>query len=238
MNVFDAVFVALSTAINSIILFIPQLLSGLIIFIIGLLFAGITKTIVQRGAKIVNIGMWLDKAHIEKEKTAKIWINLVSQVVYWFIILSFLIPTFNAWQIPAITGILNKFILYLPNVLAAVMIGFVGIIASNISYEAVLNASSSIGQRASNIMANAAQYSIIFFAVLMALNQLGISQNLIQILLTGFVAMMAIAGGLGIGLSIGLGGQETVKNTLKGFMGQRKVVGAKGGKSKKRHIND
>jgi small-conductance mechanosensitive channel len=59
-------------------------------------------------------------------------------------------------------------------------------------------------------MANMAKYTILVFAALAVLNQLGVAQSLIQILFTGIVFMVALAGGL----AFGLGGQEVAKELL------------------------
>jgi hypothetical protein len=56
-----------------------------------------------------------------------------------------------------------------------------------------------------------AKSTIIFFTVLVMMNQLGVAQDLIRIFFTGLVAMVAIAGGL----AFGLGGKDTAKEILE-----------------------
>ena len=56
-----------------------------------------------------------------------------------------------------------------------------------------------------------AKYVILIFAALAALSQLQIAEILIQTLFIGFVAMLALAGGL----AFGLGGKEVVKELLE-----------------------
>lgn len=233
MNPINSIGATLVNTFNSIISFIPQFISGLIILIVGIIVASIVKAIVEKGAEKLHVGKWLHSARIEGENTTKIWVNVLSQVVYWFILLSFLIPTFEAWQLPDITNILNRFVLYLPNVFAAVVIGLAGIIVANISSYAIMGVERAISKRAVTILATVTRYAIIFFTALLALNQLGISPNLIQILLAGFVATFAIAIGLGLGLSIGLGGRETVRHTLDTMAASNRLIGAKGGATKR-----
>jgi hypothetical protein len=50
-----------------------------------------------------------------------------------------------------------------------------------------------------------------FFTILVVLNQLGVAQDLIRILFTGIVALLALAGGL----AFGLGGQTAAKEILE-----------------------
>lgn len=234
MNPLASILTTLTNTFNSIVSFLPQLISGLIILIVGLIIASIAKTIVEKGADWLQVGKWLHAANIDKGRTTKTWINVLSQVVYWFVLLSFLIPTFEAWQLPAITSILDRFVLFLPNIFVAVVIGFAGIIVANISYQAIMNIRDNMSDRAITILANITRYTIIFFTALMALNQLGVSPNLIQIILAGFMATLAITIGLGLGLSIGLGGRETIRNTLDGIVENNKLIGAKGGMTRQK----
>ncbi|MFH1535082.1 MAG: hypothetical protein ABIF80_03800, partial [Patescibacteria group bacterium] len=61
-----------------------------------------------------------------------------------------------------------------------------------------------------HFLAGIAKWSIIVFATLAALVQLGIASSLLQILFTGLVAMLAIAGGL----AFGLGGRQHAEKVL------------------------
>ena len=54
------------------------------------------------------------------------------------------------------------------------------------------------------------------FAVVVAINQLGIATNLINTLFTGFVGALAIA----LGLAFGLGGRDLASRTLENWYDQ------------------
>ena len=60
-------------------------------------------------------------------------------------------------------------------------------------------------------MGNIAKFAIYFFTSLIILTQLGVAADLVKILFTGIVAMVALS----VGLAFGLGGQEEAKNILK-----------------------
>ena len=74
-----------------------------------------------------------------------------------------------------------------------------------------------MGAKSSNALSTLARYAIIFFTILIVLNQLGIAQDLVRILFTGIVAMLAIAGGL----AFGMGGKDLAKDILEDL--RRKV---------------
>ena len=62
-------------------------------------------------------------------------------------------------------------------------------------------------------LASITRWAISVFVILAALNQLGVASDLIRILFTGFVAMLAIAGGI----AFGLGGQSSAKDIVEGI---------------------
>lgn len=222
----NAVVTSTGNVINNIFLFIPNFFAGLIILVIGWAVATALKTIVQRVITTIDPEPWLNKAGFDQSHSLRRWPNIVANVVYWFVFLAFLIPAFNAWQLPMVTAILATFLAYIPNVLAAVIIGFIGMIFANLAFNVVKNAASEMGSNASGMLANLAKYSLIVITVLMALNQLGVGANLIQVLLAGFVAMIAVAGGL----AFGLGGQDTAREMLNQLTSNRPKMKTRAGR--------
>ena len=67
--------------------------------------------------------------------------------------------------------------------------------------------------KAANLSGSVTKWSITVFGLLAALMQLGIAPSLIQTVVTGFVAMLAIAGGL----AFGLGGKDMAMDILNKF---------------------
>ena len=92
----------------------------------------------------------------------------------------------------------------------AVIISFVGLIASNLGYDIVKHSVKTIGATSANTLSVFTKWLILFFTILVVLNQLGVAQDLVRILFTGIVAMVALAGGL----AFGLGGREIAKDML------------------------
>ncbi len=123
----------------------------------------------------------------------------------------FLIPTLEVWGLSRATAVLNQFLFYLPNVIVAVVIAFIGLLASNLTADLVRHSIRTIGSTSANAIAVSAKGAIIFFTVLVVLNQLGVAQDLIRILFTGIIAMLTIAGGL----AFGLGGKDIAKDCLE-----------------------
>ena len=96
----------------------------------------------------------------------------------------------------------------------AVVIGFIGLVIANLVHDLVIHTYRGLGSTSVNLLGTVARYAIVFFTALVVLNQLGVAADLIRILFTGIVAMLAIAGGL----AFGLGGQDSAKKALDQFL--------------------
>ena len=209
-----------ATSISGVGDYLPQFLGGLILLLIGLAVASILKEVVLRFLRFLNVEGWLGNvsgwfSQIRTDRAARgnVWTNLVSELVRWTVVILFLVPAAEAWGLPRVTELLNQFLLYIPNVFVAAVVGFVGLVLANLVSDIVKHAGKGLGSSSSNLLATVARYALYFFTALVVLNQLGVAADLVRILFTGIIAMLAIAGGL----AFGLGGQETARKSLDGL---------------------
>jgi hypothetical protein len=216
-NVGGTVGSVLNNALNEFSNFLPNLLAGLLLIVIGLIIASLLGQLVNRLLHVFRIDRWIEnaegvfaKAAGETQRKSELWPNIVGTLVKWAIFILFLLPAFDAMGLNRVSVVLNQLILYIPNVFVGVIILFIGIGLARLVYNLVNTATQSLGASTANTLANVARYAIIFFVSLIVLNQLGVAANLVQILFTGIVAMLALAGGL----AFGIGGQEKARQLL------------------------
>lgn len=208
-----------TNSLNSLGGYLPQFLAGLVLLLIGLAVSAVLKELVLRFLKILKIEDWLNNVatwfnKIKSEGNQKnVWVNLIGELVRWTVVILFLVPAVEAWGLPRVTDLLNQFLLYIPNVFVAVVVGFIGLVMANLVFDIVNHTSKTLGSRSSHILANIARYALIFFTGLVVLNQLGVASDLVRILFTGIVAMLAVAGGI----AFGLGGQSSARRLLENF---------------------
>jgi hypothetical protein len=93
---------------------------------------------------------------------------------------------------------------YLPNVFVAAIIGVVGLVFAKLAADVVAASTKGLSKNVSRTVSSTVRIAITIFVLLAVLNQLGVAQDLIRILFTGFVAMVALAGGI----AFGLGGKD------------------------------
>lgn len=196
---------------NKIIDFLPNFFGGLAIFIFGLFLATLLKKILVTFFNFIRLDELFQKTRLITKQEVKIWIEVLTEIVRWSIIILFLTPTLEVWNLSKATAVINQFILYLPNIIVAVVISFVGLVVSNLGRDVVKHSVKTIGSTSANTLAVFIKWLILFFTILIVLNQLGVAQDLVRILFTGIVVMVALAGGL----AFGLGGKEIAKEMLE-----------------------
>src|SRR3989344_685232 len=211
----DTFIQALNDALTETASFLPNLILAIIVFTVGVVIASLVKNLLTRVLLTVGFEDWLSKTVIPealKSSGAKLTTSsLIGELVRWFIVLLFLIPVVDMLGLGAVNQVLTDILLYIPNVVVAVIIVAIGAVFANIAKDLVAASVASVGAQAASVIAQVARWSILIFALLAALNQLGVATELIRIIFTGLVAMVAIAGGL----AFGLGGKETAERLLK-----------------------
>ena len=204
-----------STVLRSLVTFIeyiPSFIGGLIILIIGLAIAGLVHRIIIGALNVVQLEKFLARYGVVKMEGRDIeWSEIIAQITRWTIIIVFLVPALQAWRLNAVNMVLNRVILYIPNVLVAVILAMVGLVFARLGYKLAFSASRSLGKHLANTVALVAEWSIVIFVGFLVLHQLGVAQELLRILFGGLVAMIALAGGL----AFGLGGQNTARQILE-----------------------
>ena len=213
-------FEDLTTAVSSVVLnslvtfinFIPSLLGGLIVLVIGLVLAAIAYRVIFGVLKMVQLEKFLARYGVTQLEGKDIeWSEILAEISRWAIIIVFLVPALQAWKLGAVNTVLNRVILYIPNVIVAVILATVGLAISKLAYKIAYSTSKSLGTHLAHTVALIAQYSITIFITFLVLHQLGVAQELLRILFAGLVAMIAVAGGL----AFGLGGQQTARDILE-----------------------
>jgi flagellar biosynthesis protein FliQ len=210
----EAIFTALTTALNLLLAFIPKLLGFLVILLVGWIIAtAISKalTFLLRKVGFDRMANRIGLTRLEQRMGIQLDpAGVLGQIAYWFIFLIFLVPATDALGLSAVSNILNTLVAYIPNVFVAILVLFLGTLAATFVADIVRGATASANVGNPRVFANIARYAIIAFAALVALEQLQIAPALLNELFGGIVLAAAIA----FGLAFGLGGQDTARRWL------------------------
>lgn len=211
-NVLNASFQGL---FYGLVAFIPNLVAALVIFIIGWLIGAGLARVVEQVIAAVKVDQALRAAGVERVIERAGWkMNagaFLGTLVKWFFIIVFLVAALEVLGLTQVTAFLTTVVLgYLPQVIVAVLILLVAAVVAETAQRVVRGAAAAARMRSANFLGSVARWAIWVFAILAALDQLGISP-FIQTLFTGLVVALALA----FGLAFGLGGQQAAARYLE-----------------------
>ena len=219
---------ALLTLLNEVLLFLPRLLTFAVILIVGYIIARVVRTLLTKGLRAVHFDAIATRAGVtralELAGTRLDAAAVLAEVVFWWIFLVFFEMAVDALGLTQITAFINAVLGYIPNVFVAILILIVGALLANVVADIVKGAAGEAGLTMAPMLAAVARWAILLFAFLAALTQLNVAQNMIFILFAALVGMLALAGGL----ALGLGGVDTARGLISGWaMGRNLQPGQK-----------
>ncbi len=194
--------------------FLPNILAALVILLVGWIVAKVLKAAVVRMLKLIKFPVLAEKAGID-EFLAKGGVThsaagLLGVLVYWLLMLIVLLMAVNALRLEMASQMLNQILLYVPNVIVAVIVLVVGLSAANFVAGLVRTAAANAGIEEAPLLAAVARYALIVFAFVIALSQLRIGEGIVA---NGFLILFGAAC-LAAALAVGLGGRETISRYL------------------------
>jgi hypothetical protein len=213
----DAVMVSATEAMQNLLGFLPALIGAILILILGWIIAGILAGLIERGLKAVGFERAAQSTGIAGfiENAGSGWTasKLVAEIVKWFIRLIAIQAAASILGLDQISQVINAILLWLPNLVVAIVIIVIGALIANFVAGIVRGSAAEMGFSTPNLLANITRYAIIGFAAVAAFNQLGIAPTVVNTLFIGLVATLVLA----FGLAFGLGGQQTAALITQGW---------------------
>lgn len=204
----DSLRASLTSALSLFFAAIPRIIGFLVILVIGWFIA----TLIAKGVTALLHAMkFNDLARrsgfsdfVDRMGTNTDASGVIAAVTKWFVRLIVLVVAFDALGLPAVSDVLRQLLLWLPNLVVAMVVLVIGGLAATALGNLVRGATSEAGFTNPNVLATVARTAVWAFAIIVAVNQLGIATTLINTLLIGIVGALALASGL----AFGLGGRE------------------------------
>ncbi len=195
-------------------LFMPRLLGALLVLLIGAALARIIKGLITKLLETLRLSALLRDTPVQHflnnaELGHKLE-DVIGSIFYWLAMLVVITTSVNILGLEPLSDVLAKILNYLPNVISAVLVLFFGILVAGVVESLVKGAIKSIDGRSSRVLGKVSSYLVVTIAILAAISELGIASEFIMILFVGFVSMLS----LGLGLALGLGGQDMVRKML------------------------
>jgi hypothetical protein len=206
---------AVSEGLQEVMVYLPKIAMALVVLIIGagiarLLRRGVIKLFesvkVSNAIKNTPVELFLKNA----ELSTRIEV-VIGSIVYWLLMLIVIHTTVSVLGLTSLSFILEKILAYIPRIISAILILFIGIVLSGILESLIKGSIRSIDGRSARLLGKVSSYSVLVLTVMVATSELGIASEFMMILFMGFVGCIA----LGVGLALGLGGQHLVRKFLE-----------------------
>lgn len=185
--------------------FVPKLLAVVVILFFGWIVAKLARTGLKRLLEIMHFDKFAQKSGLEAfMNSGDVNLTLsgiISQVVYWLVIILFVITGANTLGLDEVAGLLHELASYLPRIILAILVMIFGTLLARFVNRLVFAWLHSIKFDSALSVSTSAEYGIQILALFVALEQLGIGMQLIHslfvIVFGAFFLALAIAFGLG-----------------------------------------
>lgn len=193
---------------------VPKMLFAVVILLLGWIIALALEQVVARVLKMLKVNEALRRTgaldplrHMKFNMDA---VKFIAALVRWFVFFIFLVAVADVLELDAFNAFMREALLYVPNIILAVLILLVAAIGGDLLDRFVSGTVRAGGFAYGAFVGSVARWSVFVFGLIAALQQLGIAEALLQTVVTGIVAMLALAGGL----AFGLGGRDMAGEVL------------------------
>jgi hypothetical protein len=212
---YNSLVVAAGQGAQEIIVFLPKILTALLILLIGAGVAKLLRKGVIKFFEAIKVSTAVQNTPIEHflknaELTTKLE-EIFGSLVYWLLMLIVVHTAVSVLGLTSLSFILERILVYLPHIISSVIILFIGILLSGLVESLVKGSIRSIDGKSARLLGKISSYLVLVLTVMMAVSELGIATEFIKILFIGFVGFLTLA----LGLSFGLGGQYVVRKILE-----------------------
>ncbi len=211
----DVITYSLQNLWAGFVMFLPSFLGALIVLIIGLIIAAGLGKIIEKLVDTIKVDRLLEQLGLNKiMERADIRLHsgrFVGALVQWFFIIVTLLAVSDVLKLAAFSDFLKQVLLYVPNIVIAVLIMLAGVVVATFLAKLVRASVLAVRLHSAHFLGALTKWAVLVFAFLAALSQLGVAGALVNTLIMGFVAMLALAGGL----AFGLGGRDVAAAWLE-----------------------
>lgn len=213
----EAMMTSLSGALMMLFAAIPKILGFAIILIVGWFIAGLIERGVAALLRTVRFNELAQKAGFA-DFVKKMGVNtdasgFLAGIVKWGVRLIVLVVAFDALGLPAVSDVLRQLLLWLPNLAVALVVLVIGGLLAGALRDLVRGATAQAGFERPEVVARVAFVAVWAFAIVVAVNQIGIAATLVNTLFMAIVGAAALA----LGLAFGLGGRDVAAQIVRGW---------------------
>ncbi len=198
--------------------FMVSIILVLIILIVGWIISKAIKAVVTKSLRVLKLDELSSRieleALLEKGGIGYSLSELIGVICYWLALLVTFMVAINAIGLTIAADLLNKVVLYIPNVIAAMFILILGMFAATVLKNIIVTAANNAGFNQGKLLSKIVEVVIIAFAIFVALEQLNIGIRITELTLGIILGSL----GLGLALAFGLGCKDVAGRAMNDFI--------------------
>ena len=206
---------------------VPRVIGFIVILVIGWIIASLLGKALRALLHAVKFNNLAERAgftgFVQKTGVRTDSSGFLASIVEWFVKLIVLVVAFDALGLPAVSDVLRQLLLWLPNLVVGLVVLVIGGLLANAASSLVRGAAGEAGLDNPDHLAKITSIAIWAFAIVIAVNQIGIAATLVNTLFMGVVGAAAVA----FALAFGLGGRETAAEIVKKWHDQAQAAAPK-----------
>ncbi len=219
LDVFVASFTSFWTELAR---FIPQLLVAVVLLFIGWLLAKLARTGIMRLLNLLKFDRVTERSGLEaflKQADLDVSVSsILGNLIYWLIILVMIVTVANSLGLHMVADLFNKVVLYIPNVIVAILVLVFGTILARFINRIVFAWLNNVGFTGALTVSTFSEYAMMVFVFFVALEQLQIASELITAAFT--IAFGAV--GLAFAIAFGLGAKDWAARVIDQAVNKKK----------------
>ncbi len=196
---------------------LPRVILALVIILLGYLIAIIVQKLTRRFILYLNQGLNQQLKNSPLNVDLKNSAAFISRTIFWIIIVISLLICLHVLKLEFLSNWFERVVVFLPNVLVAVIIVFAGIIAGRLLGDLITSGASRNLISNAKYLGNFVRYFILFIALVIAVDQLGVDIGFLTNLFSIILASLLF----GASLAFGLGARTSVSNILGSYYARK-----------------
>ena len=234
---FQPVINSLIKTLTDIINFIPRLVNGLIILLLGYIISALVRWLLRLVFRSIRLDQLAERAGINNAMSSlgvrASLSNMLAQIAFFFLLLSFATSAISLMGLTALADLLQGVLHFIPRAISAAVLVVFGSMLARFLGNAIIAIADNVNITYGKALGKIIEYAIVAFVVVLAISTLGVDTT---ILTTSFTIIIAAAG-LAIALTFASGSRESARNVIAGFYvrqhfrpGQQLTLGEYSGK--------
>ena len=205
----------------------PKIIASVILLIIGLIAGKVVGKVTTKAVTslLQKTSQKNQELHLAEEVYGKFnSVKLISATIRWFVYLFFIVAAVNALQFEQLSSALTSLWLWVPNLLAFVLIVVIGSIVVNFVSKWIEHQLLDHHIASPKIIISVIKAVIYGIVFAIAFTQLGVGESIIPILVSAFSWSIAVAIGASIAIGLGFALKDLIPASIMGASNQRSIL--------------